>query len=219
MARALAGVLVAGLCVLLPTTTHAQDPDSADAPVDSVIIAPEVPVSRVPAEDSVVRRVSPGGAFIRSLVVPGWGQAAYDANVRGGIYFAGWAGNWFMLFRTYTRLGEARSRYDRRADQLVDSLLTTTENPDSVRALLENPNYLEGVVRADQQGDDLRKLVNAREQQREDWVAWSIFWLLASGVDAFVTAHLSDFPGEVDLQPRRDGSFTAGVRVPVGGVP
>lgn len=196
----------------------AQDPDTAEAPVDSVVVMPEVPVVELPVEADTVREpISPGGAFLRSMAVPGWGQSAFGSYVRGGVFFSGWAANWFMLFRTYTGLEEARSRYDRRADHLVDSLLAGTENPDSLREALENTNLLETVVRDDEIGDDLRMLVRARRQQREDWVAWSIFWLLASGIDGFVTAHLSDFPADVDLEPNREGSVSLRFQVPVGG--
>ena len=61
----------------------------------------------------------------------------------------------------------------------------------------------------------LGDLVDAREQQREDWIAWSLFWLLASGVDAFVNAHLADFPAAIELEPAQDRSLSVSLQIPL----
>ena len=55
---------------------------------------------------------------------------------------------------------------------------------------------------------DARARVEAREGQFEDWVAMGIFLTFLSGADAFVTAHLRDFPDpvEVVVAPTPDGS-------------
>jgi hypothetical protein len=167
--------------------------------------APPAPESEFP---------SPGGAFLRSLLVPGWGQAEFGAYARGGIYFAGWTANSFMNFKNQTRLSEARNRLDLRTGQLRDRLIADAPNPDSMRAVLDTTNILEETLQADGVASNLRDLVRSREQQREDWIAWSLFWLLAAGVDAFVTAHLADFPAVIDLEPHTDGSLSLRVDVP-----
>jgi hypothetical protein len=157
---------------------------------------------------------SPGGAFFRSVLVPGWGQAEFGAYTRGGIYFAGWTANSFMNFKNHTRLREARSRLDLRTGQVREMLILDSPNPDSMRAVLDTTDALEQALRADGVASGLRDLVRSREQQREDWIAWSVFWLLASGVDAFVTAHLAEFPAVIDLEPHADGSLSLRVDVP-----
>ena len=212
MTRAAGLALLGLLAAALPAVAQ----DTTTVTVDTIVIEPDVPVTTAPAPDTARRLpITPRGAFIRSMILPGWGQSAFDANFRGGIYFAGWAGNWLALFKTYTKLNEARDRFDRRELQLVDSLLAASPDPDSTRAVIDSTDIMDAVVRADSAGDALRKLVNAREQQREDWIAWSLFWLLASGIDAYVTAHLYDFPAEVDLEPRRDGGVTVRLEVPL----
>ena len=206
--------LFAALAVLLtlPAPAVCQVVDTTGTPVDSVIVTPEADVAVGTAADTLDEwTVSPGGAFLRSLVIPGWGQAEFDAYFRGGIYFAGWAANWFMNFRNYTRLEDARSRFDLRESQIADSLIAAGVPADSV------PFLLPGAVEADAAGADLGQLVRAREQQREDWIAWSIFWVLASGVDAFVTAHLADFPAAIDLQPGAENGMSVRVEVPLPG--
>lgn len=210
------------LAALAPTTARAQVIDGP-VPVDSVIVAPEVEPILVPAApDLTPEPISPRGAFIRSMVVPGWGQAAFDSHFRGGVYFAGWAANWYMMFRNQVRLDEARFRFDLRVDQLEAALIAASPNPDSMRvALDEDPSIIEAAVIADDgpgsSGNNLRKLVGAREQQREDWIAWSIFWLLASGVDAYVTAHLADFPADIDVRRNADRSVSMGLQVALPG--
>lgn len=59
-------------------------------------------------------------------------------------------------------------------------------------------------------------LVRSRTQQREDWIAIAAFSALLSGVDAWVSAHLWDFEGEVI--PPEDGSVGIALRyrIPVG---
>jgi hypothetical protein len=187
-------------------------PDTV-VPVPDTIPAPvALPAAIVEAE---VRPLSPGGAFLRSVIVPGWGQSAFGAYTRGGVYFSGWTANWFMNFKNHVRLQEARNRLDLRTSQIRAALIADSPNPDSMRAALDTTNILPNAVRADAIGSDLQGLVRSREQQREDWIAWSIFWLLASGIDAFVTAHLAEFPAVIDFEPQMDGSVSLRVEVPL----
>ena len=212
-------VLLLGLVLCLAGRLEAQEPDTAGTPVDSVVVTPEADPTLVPAApDTTPLPVSPRGAFLRSMVLPGWGQAAFGATVRGGVYFAGWAANGFMNFRNFKRLDAARERQARREDQILEALLAGSGNPDSLRAVIDSvPSILEDAVAGDETADDLRKLVRAREQQREDWIAWSIFWMLASGVDGYVTAQLSDFPVSIDVEGNRDRSVSVRLEVPLPG--
>jgi hypothetical protein len=211
---------VACLALLVVTAAvpvAAQVDDTAGTPIDSVIVLPGADPVVVATQDTTPQPISPRGAFIRSMILPGWGQAEFEAYFRGGIYFAGWAANWFMNFRNYTRLGDARAMFDLRQQQLIEELVAVSPNPDSTRAELEEFGLSDEQIAADpgpRGADDLNKLVDAREQQREDWIAWSLFWLLASGVDAYVTAHLSDFPGTIDVEPGSDRSISLRMRVP-----
>jgi hypothetical protein len=51
--------------------------------------------------------LSPGGAFIRSLVIPGWAQAELGATSRGAFYFFAEAFSLFMVARSQIRLAQA----------------------------------------------------------------------------------------------------------------
>ena len=71
------------------------------------------------------------------------------------------------------------------------------------------------INRAEDNGQ--KELAESRREHREDWIALAVFWSLASAVDAWVSAHMWGFAGEVVPPP--DGSVGIAVRyqVPVSG--
>lgn len=131
---------------------------------------------------------SPTAAMVRSFALPGWGQAAYDHYFRGGIYFAGHIGNSFMILKTLGKLKEANDVEDAEVAAAEESARAQgITDPDAIRAFVNDNEAVRGI----------RDLIAAREQQREDWIAFGLFWVLVNGVDAFVTGHLADFPATV----------------------
>src|SRR5213082_3587186 len=52
--------------------------------------------------------VSPRSAFLRSLVLPGWGQSSIGAPGRGAVYFALESGSLWMVYKSDQKLQEAR---------------------------------------------------------------------------------------------------------------
>lgn len=193
-----------------PADTAAATPARALGPFPRPIPAP------APDSAAAARRIpSPGGIFLRQLLVPGWGHAILGANIRGSVYFAARAGSLYMLVRTIGRLDQARGLERRQSAAVRDSLLArAAEDPDFARQL-ERPGALEAAIAEHPRTKVLRELVSAREQQREDWITWTIFWTLISGADAFVSAHLSDFPAQVTAEPEPDGGVRLQLRVPV----
>ena len=83
----------------------------------------------------------------------------------------------------------------------------------SLWMLLKTNSKLKAAKRADPMDQDL---VGLREDQFEDWATMVVFWSLFAGVDAWVSAQLWDFTGEIVPPP--DGSPGAAFRysVPVG---
>jgi hypothetical protein len=138
------------------------------------------------AADTVPEGISPRGAFLRSLVLPGWGQSELGSPARGGIYFALEAGSLWMLYKSDRRLREALRQQEIARET--------------------------GVL-----GPDARlPLVRDRQNQREDWLTLSIFWLFFAGADAFVEAHLRDFDVQVGAAPRPDGGVELRATIPLG---
>lgn len=193
----------------------AQIPDTIPTEADTVVVEPDVPVEPVQIVDSGPP-MSPRAAFIGAMILPGWSQAAFGSYVRGGVYFAGWAGNLLALTRTIARLDNAENQFDLRKQMIRDSLLLETAGDTALLGPINDPDLFEAEIRADSVGNDLRKLVRARKEQREDWIAWSIFWVLASGIDGFVTAHLAEFPASIEVEPGRDRGVTLRFEVPLG---
>jgi hypothetical protein len=144
--------------------------------------APPAVTDTVPAE----RAISPRGAFLRSMIVPGWGQAYVGAPGRGAVYFALETGSLWMLHRSRHQLRDARERqrWLRETGQL-------------------QPNQAD-------------PLVESREDQLEDWVTLSVFFLFFAGADAFVAAYLADFDEHVGVRPMPGGGVQLELRVPTG---
>jgi hypothetical protein len=63
-----------------------------------------------------------------------------------------------------------------------------------------SPESIQTEVDRDPSVQNREALVEARDQQVEDWTALSIFLVLLGGVDAFVAAHLSDYPEPLTLR-------------------
>ena len=206
--------LLALVSFVVPLGVSAQVQDTIPTEADTVVVVPEVEVELVQDPDGTPP-MTPRGAFIRGMILPGWPQSAFGDYVRGGVYFAGWAGNIFALTRTITRLDDAQARFDLRRVQIRDSLLLASMGDSAEVARINDPDEMELEIRADSLGNELRKLVRARREQREDWIAWSIFWVLASGIDGFVTAHLADFPASIEIEPGRDRGVTLRFEVPM----
>ena len=196
-----AGV-VAGLVLGAFGAASAQETVATDSlAVDPVEVADSL------AADTATG-ISPSGAFLRGAIIPGWGHTATGSLTRGAFYFSMEALAGWMVFKTQRRLGVAQDQaalWEARATaELMAQGITEF---DAIEAALENN---EQVAR-------FRGLVDARQEQREDWLAVALFTLLLSGVDAFVSAHLGNFPEPLTIEGDPDGGvLEVGFRVPVG---
>ena len=136
--------------------------------------------------DSVLLKgppIRPKTALLRSLLVPGWGQASLDRGTAGATYFALEAGSIAMLIFAKNEL-----RVAKRAAR--DSIFVNDST-------LGPPPELAGRVRL-------------RKSQVEDWAALIFFTHLFSAADAFVSAHLWDVRVQVrGGQEMRSAGVTA----------
>ncbi len=75
----------------------------------SALAAQEAEAPQRAQADSVFPRppLSAGGAFFRSLVLPGWAQAELGHEARGAFYFLAESFSLFMIARTQKRLAHA----------------------------------------------------------------------------------------------------------------
>lgn len=175
-----------------PVAIRAQEPPPAPA--------------AIPA-DTLSSGPSPAGAFLRGALIPGWGHTVSGSLTRGAFYFGVESASVWMLFKTIQKLGAVRDRVDFWETRVTERLVAdgVTDRAEIATALDMDPD----VIRT-------RNLAEGREEQREDWLAVSIFFLLVSGVDAFVSAHLQDFPEPLTIEgDPSDGRVEVGIRIPV----
>jgi hypothetical protein len=120
----------------------------------------------IPARADTSKHVKPVGALLRSLLIPGWGQAVTGRNVAGAAFVI-WEGVAIMM---------------------------------TVRAVQEK-HYMEETGSAN---------LPSKRQQIQDWaVLWGFNHLFA-GAEAYVSAHLMDFPKELKV-----GAVPGGIGISV----
>jgi hypothetical protein len=131
--------------------------------------------------------LSPRAALLRSMAVPGWGQAYAGSPGRGAIYFAMGSGAFWMTLKTQRQLSASREhdRWLRETGQLQERQISP--------------------------------LTRARAQQFEDWVTLALVTLAFSGIDAYVVAQLADVAEQVDIRPGPGGGLQFQTRFGVGG--
>ena len=145
--------LVGMLAVLLPAYPPTRLPAQKPAP------------SHVASPDST-KHVNPVGAAVRSLLIPGWGQAQTGRNV---------AAAGFVIFEGI-------------------SIMMT------VRAVQEE-HYMEATGSEN---------LDSKRQQIQDWGVLLGFNHLFSAAEAYVAAHLMDFPKELKIR-----AIPRGIRITV----
>lgn len=177
-------------------------------PVVTPIAAQERPVvvSAAQVDLPPPLSISPGGAFRRTLILPGWGHAAIGSYTRGGFYFGIQTATVFTLLRTRVRIGESQDRVGFR-----ETVLRAQYTSQGVT----NPEEVQGRLDADEGLSALVRLLDSRKGQQEDLIAFGLFMLLISGADAYVSAHLARFPEPLDLgiEPSPLGGVDLGLKI------
>ncbi len=101
-------------------------------------------------------QVRPMGAFWRSFLVPGWGQAATGRHTTGAVFVV-WEG--------------------------VTAMMTLKAQQEA--------NYMKQIGSAN---------LKAKRQEVQDWLVLWVFNHLFAGAEAYVSAHLQDFPADLKIQ-------------------
>jgi len=118
--------------------------------------------------DTMHRGVRPMGAFLRSFLLPGWGQAATDRPMTGAAFVA-WEG--------------------------VTAMMTLKAQQEA--------NYFKAIHSAN---------LRHKRQEVQDWLVLWVFNHLFSGAEAYVSAHLRDFPPDLKVRAFPGG---IGVSIPI----
>jgi len=157
-------------------------------------------------------RITPRKAFLRSIVIPGWGEASAGNYKRGAVFLALAGTSDGMLIATLKRLSSAEQVWQRNiADTaaLVSKDTVLMKGPDSL--LVTKPAIWHAAHDTTVTGFSL---VKSRRSQREDRLFQALFFTLISGVDAYINAQLSDFPAGIGVEPKAGGGYLIRVHMP-----
>ena len=143
----------------------------------------------------------------RALAFPGWGHAAIG-SVRPWGRLLLRSGGHAVHLRAHPRPPE---RDAERGSASRETVLLRELDREGVT----DPTEIEARLDADPVLSELEVLVDSRESQQEDLIAFSLFLVLISAADAYVTAHLARFPDplDVDAAPSPTGGVDLAVKV------
>jgi hypothetical protein len=173
---------------------------------DSLVVA-----DTIPKEDHTARN-----AFIRAMIIPGWGHYSIGAYKRGTVFVALEGTSWFMLTKTLVKLNRAKDHENLARNFAKDSIRALMAEDTTLARQLADPVKFDDAVGADPDVVATASLVSARTNQRQDWITYTLFFTMASAVDAYVAANLRDFPVGVSALPRPDGAVAIGFTVQAG---
>jgi hypothetical protein len=161
----------------------------------------------------------PRSAFIKALAVPGWGHFSVGAHRRGVVYATIQGTSWAMLLTTMNRLETARDAERAIEAVAVDSVAAAMAADTVLARRLGNDRIAYEAALLTYPGlQGSRDLAVSRQRHRQDWIVYTLVFTFASAIDAYVAAHLADFPVEVSATRSRDGSTALRFSVPVGSV-
>lgn len=194
-------LIFAGLCGWLLAS-----PAVAQVPADTL------PADTIPRESNV-----PRAAFIKALVVPGWGHFSIGAEKRGAVFVALQGSSWYMLIKTLRKVDRAQEAERQRVGIARDTLDAQIARDTALARQIEaNPLLYDQRIARDTAVARVRGLVESRKQQRQDWITYTLFFTFAGAVDAYVAAHLQNFPGEITAVPGGDGGMSLQLSMPLG---
>lgn len=187
-------------------SVEGQQQDSAQAGVRTKPSTRRTPVPR----DSIKGPpISPGRAFLYSLLLPGLGQAKLDRPSTGILFATIEVISILQLRQAEMDLAYAKRHH---ADTVVlyDSTVNGVVQYDSTG------RPIPGAIAYNPYSSDR---VNARGVHAEDWIAALIFNHLIAGADAFVAANLWDLPQRVTIMRAPDGAMVVAITIPIRGPP
>jgi hypothetical protein len=178
------------------------------------MVAPAVAAAQVetPARDSTTladagdsaRRVSPGGAFRRSLAIPGWGQVYVGRPIRGVVVAGAVGGLATSIVLSNNRYVRLRHAYLYVSREDVDPTV-----PDSTN---EYVRYFDAWIDSGTPAaTDARSRRDGARRLRDISVLGTALVYVLQALDAYVAAHMLDFDVSEDLSIRAEPIGGGGV--------
>jgi hypothetical protein len=175
---------------------------------DTVVVPTVVPIGDTTPSVIVIpprAPISPRAAFVRSLFLPGYGQAGLERSMSAGVFALT-----EVIAIGMTRKSQRDLREARRAP--ADSTVLTFQRDPATGALVLDPETGQPIP-ASFTISDMAGRVRARKTHLEDWIAVLLFNHLFAAADAYVAAHLWDFPARVNasVSPEREARVGASI--------
>ncbi len=198
-----------------PWGTEGPPGPGSPPPADTIPIDPDTlgpGTDQTPSSAPTDTTVTPGGAFLRSLLLPGWGHAATESHFRGAFYVAVQSGALWMLAKSMARRRQA-ARFRTMEYEAARERLQVED--------VSSPDSLHLLAAGDPRVEVWDERIEARARQVEDWAALGIFLVLLGATDAFVAGHLMDHPEPLSLEayPRPGGGWTVSGSIRPGTLP
>jgi hypothetical protein len=187
-------LLAWGLLALGPASLAAQD-SAAVAPAPDSLMKPDSVATAV--RDSVLRA--------DSTAIPARSQALATAGLKDSVDRKRPVGPGGALWRSLLVPGWGQAKLGR---GIAAGIFIAVEGVSLGMVLKTNSelNYAKAT--------DTTAVAN-KSQEREDWLVIMAVNHLIAGLEAYVSAHLWDFPGDLALKPVRGGGVAASVNFPV----
>ncbi len=203
---ALIVIAMAVLAASLAPEARAQQQDSARVGVGQR----PAPPHRAARVDTVKGPpISPGKAFLYSLVLPGLGQAKLDRAWTGAL-FAGVEVLALSRWAQAARDLKYAQKHHNDSIALYDSVIAGVPQFDTATG---KP------IQVFQYNPYTSDRIGARKLHVEDWIAVILFNHLISGADAFVEAQLWDLPSRVQAFRAPDGSTVIAISLTIRAPP
>lgn len=158
---------------------------------------PDTTTARPPRAlvDSLRPPISPGRAFLSSLLLPGLGQSRLQRHMAGTLYFAVEAVSIAMLIKSSNDLRVARAG---EAYEVINRYQVDQNGA----PVIQNGAFVPlDTARSRYNAERVR----ARRTHVEDWIAILVANHLFAGADAFVAALLWDLPARIGASATRNG--------------
>jgi hypothetical protein len=149
------------------------------------------------------RPLGPGGAFLRSFILPGYSQSVLKRPAAMVIFSGMEIVGWSMLRRSLIDLDRAK-KFAR------DSVVSEYQIDAATGKVLRDPDTGKALVLSYEPDIYNEALIPARRRHVEDWAALIVFNHLLAGADALVASHLWDVPFRVALSASPDGRVLIG---------
>jgi hypothetical protein len=150
--------------------------------------------------------LSPGRAFLGSLLLPGYSQSVMRRPTAMVIFSAVEGIGVAMLWRSLDDLSRAK-RFAR------DSVVSAYRINSQTGLVERDPGTNEPIVQSYEENPYRSGLITARRKHVEDWAAIVVFNHLLSGVDALVATHLLEVSEAVRIRAVPEGGVQIGARI------